>query len=438
MKLSERFRAVYFSEEPLSPSDYARSRTFSIFEGGTARIIFTLTSGAFLAGFAGYLGASDSFNGIIGAIPVLAGIIQLFSPMVFEKLERRKFITVFLCLLHRILLGLMVFIPFIVPGASAQLATIAGVYFIAYLSVSFINPAGSGWIIDLTPEHMRGKYFGSRESYILAAVTVITLIMGRVMDAFRDAGNEYGGFVVMFSFVLVMSVVNFVFFSLMKEPPVKRKSQTVDIKSVMTIPLKNAGFRKIVILFVLWNIAVQIGGPFFAVYMKTGLKLSYTYIMVMSLLSTAVNLIMVRIWGKIADRKSWAYVTKMSIGILAVCHAIWFFIHPATAYFLVPPMHIMGGLAWAGIGIATFNIQFQYSPEEGRTVYIGFNAALSGVIGFASTLVGSVILSIMGSGKMNFAGLPVGGMQILFLLSGLLLGVCAAYVHFFVKGKEKE
>ncbi len=438
MRIGAVFRRIFYSSKPLTDKDYQASRTCSIFEGGSARTIFNLTSGAFLAGFASYLGAGDSFNGIIGAIPVLAGIIQLISPIVFEKMEKRKLTVSVLSLIHRLLLGLMVFIPFLVSGRTERLALVAAVYFIAYLAVSFINPAASGWLIDLIPDNIRGRYFGIRESYVLGAATVFTLIMGRVLDVYKENGNEYGGFIVMFSFVLVLALGNFTVWLLMKEPPVKRNKSELNLKKIATIPLKDKRFRKIVLLFIFWNIGVQIGGPFFSVYMVTGLKLNYTFIMVVGMLGTLVNTLVVRLWGRLADRKSWVYVIKLSILMLSVTHTIWFFINSSTAYILVPLMHIAGGLSWAGIGISSFNIQFTYSPEEGRTVYIGFNAALSGLIGFLSTLLGSAVLIFLDSFKLNISGFTIGSMQIVFAISGVLLAICAAYIHWFIKPESES
>jgi len=93
VKLTTKMKSVYVNKEPLTDKDMEMSRNISIFEGCTARTIFTLTSGAFLVGFAKYIGASDQIAGIIAAIPVLAGIIMVFSPLVFERMENRKFIS---------------------------------------------------------------------------------------------------------------------------------------------------------------------------------------------------------------------------------------------------------------------------------------------------------------------------------------------------------
>lgn len=433
MFIGKLFRNTFFSTKPLDERDYEYSRKMSIFEGCTARTIFNLTSGAFLAGYANFLGANDAFNGIIGAIPVLAGIMSLFSPMYFEKREKRKLQVVILNFLHRFLLGLMVFIPLIAFERTSRLLLLSVMYFVAYLAISFSNPASSGLVIDLVPESIRGRYFGRRESFLLAFGTIVALVLGRVMDTFKSGGDEYGGFVVMFTVILLFSFANFFFWSNIKEPRVRGNKASYSLKQIITIPLKNSGFKKIIIFFVIYNIGLQIGGPFFSVYMVTGLKLDYTYIMFMSMIGTLANVILVRIWGKIADVKSWDFVLKYSILLLGITHFTWFFASHATGFLLIPVLFIMSGAAWAGIGISTFNIQFIYSPEEGRTVYIGFNAALGGFMGFLGTLAGSGLLVILHGMELHIAGMKVVGMQVLFAMSGVLLVLCAAYAHFFIK-----
>lgn len=438
MNIRSTLNNTFYNTEPLTGRDYEHSRKMSIFEGCTARAVFNLTSGAFLAGYASFLGADDAFNGIIGAMPVLAGVMSLFSPIYFEKRDKRKLLVLLLNFLHRFLLGLMVVIPLISASVTPRLFLLGTFYLIAYMAVAFANPASNAILIDLTPVNIRGRYFSKRESIVLATGTAISLILGRVLDGFRAADNEYGGFVAVFSVILLLSFGNAAFWSQIKEPVVKRNRKTYTLRQIITIPLKNTGFRKIIIFFVLYNIGIQVGGPFFSVYMVTGLKLEYTYIMFMGMLSTLVNVTVVRVWGRIADNKSWNFVLKYSILLLGIVHFTWLFVNHSSAFILVPLMHIISGVAWAGIGISTFNIQFIYSPEDGRTVYTGFNAALGGLMGFFGTLAGSLLLGIFDSLGLKLANMAIGGMQMLFLISGVMLMLCAGYAHFFIKRPDTK
>ncbi len=438
INLGTKLGNILFDARPSTEKDFEHSRRMSIFEGCTARTILNFTSGAFLAGYANFLGADDSFNGLIGAIPVLAGVMSLLSPLYFEKKDRRKPLVVLLNFLHRFILGLMVIIPLIASGKSERLALVAAFYLAAYMATCFSNPAASGILIDLTPENTRGRYFSKRESYLLAVGTLFTLALGPVMDAYKAGGNEYGGFVIMFALVLLLSFANGYFWLRIKEPDRVRSKTTFKLRQIVTMPLKNLGFRKIIIFFILYNVGLQIGNPFFSVYMVTGLKLDYTYIMVMGMLFTIVDVILVRVWGRIADRKSWNFVLTYSILTLGIAHFSWFFVNGSTAFIMVPLLHILSGVGWAGLGISTFNIQFIYSPADGNTVYIGFNAALGGLMGFLGTVAGSGLLIVMQGMGLNLSGFMIGGMQVLFLLSGITLMLSAAYSRFFIKPITQE
>jgi MFS family permease len=430
-------KKIYFNNKPLTDKDYNRSRNLSILEGCTYRTVYNLTSEAYLAGFACYMGITDSLNGLLGAIPVLAGVIQVFSPIIFEKMQKRKMAIALLNLFHRLLLGLMMFIPLITDSSLERMVLIFSMFFISHLLFSFANPAASSWLIDLTPENIRGRYFGIRESTLLAVAIVFTLAMGRVLDHFKNNGSEFGGFVILFSFILVLAFVNFIVFSLMKEPPVKRNKSNLTVKSVVTIPLRDKKFKKIIILFILWNIGVQALAPFTSVYMVSGLKLVYTYISAVVMIGTFIKVLSARyLWGRLADSRSWVFIIKASIGLLAITHFMWSFVNPSTAYIMVPLLHIMSGTAWGGIVIATFNIQFIFAPEEGRTVYIGFNSAMGGLVGFASTLTCSILLRKFPNLRINLVGFSIGSMQMLFAISGVLLGICTLYIHLFLKRPE--
>jgi Na+/melibiose symporter-like transporter len=424
---------IYFSKTPLKPEDYEISRRFFLFEGSSAMGIFALTSGAFLAGFANYMGANDEFNGIIAAIPVLAGVVQILSSFVFEKIEQRKFLISILCLFFRSMLGLIMFIPLIATDATTRLLLLGGGYGVAYLIASFIIPPASNWIVDLTPEYIRGKYLAQKDAYSLAFLTIITILMGRVLDIFRQNGNEYGGFVVIGIVVFLLAIINFYCLSSAKEPIPVKNGTPVRLKDVLLIPLKNIRFRKIIVLFILWNAGLQVAGPFFAVYMVTGLKISYTYIMAMGVISSVIRVILAPYWGKLADQKSWFFSTKASVGILAITHFMWFFVNSRTAWLMIPVVHILGGIAWAGINISLFNIQFVFAPREGRTMYLASNAAVGGLVGFVSTLAGSAILRILEEYRFSIVAFSVSNMQIIFALSGLVLGACSLFVHLLPK-----
>lgn len=435
MNFGHALRKLSLSNSQVSDDNYDLSRRRFIIEGCISNAIYTLTSGAFLVGYAKYLGANDQFNGIIVALPLLTYIIQMFSPLVLERLTSRKKLIVTLCIFYRTLLGLMVLIPFITDNKSARLLLLAIMYFTAYAAFSFINPAGGSWIISLVPEKMRGKYFGLRDMFILASAAVLSIVMGRVLDVFKSSNKEFLGFIIVFIVVLIIVVLNIIVIRKIKEPEVLPLKQALTIKSLLTMPIKNKKFRKVIILNIIWNLAAQLSIPFYSVYMVTGLKLSYTFIMAAGIMMSFTQALSAKMWGNLSDKVGWERTTVLSIGLIGICHLSWMFVNQSTYFLLIPLIQVMAGIAWAGVNLSLFNIQFKHAPQEGRTIYIGFNAALAGLTGFGSALVGAALVGALSGIKIDIGITVLDNMRFVFGLSGLLIVCCAMFFNYWFKGE---
>ena len=429
---------LYYSDKNLTLSDYEQSRRMFIFEGATAVSIFSLTTGAYLAGFGKYLGASDSVNGIIGALPVLTCVIQMFSSMVFEKLPHRKFLICISCFLFRFLLGLMFFIPLMNLGKTANITLVILIYGLAYSISAIISPPAANWLVNLTPINIRGKYLARKDAISLAFSTIITICLGKILDILRNNNNEKIGFLVVGISVIVLAVANFVSLSKVKEQKNLINSGKIDLKLSLVEPLRNITFRKVIYLSIFWNIALQIGGPFFSIYMVTGLKLSYSYIMVLGLIASVVRIFVAKYWGKMADNKSWTFTTKISLVVLALCHFLWMLASGPIIYFLLPIIHVIAGVAWSGLAISMFNLQFMFSPIEGRMMYLGMNASIGGIVGFITTLFASYLVNIFEGTHFYLLGISIGNVQMLFGLSSVLLVGCFLYVHKFMNYEQVD
>lgn len=109
--LKEKVSRTFFSGTTMTEADFTKGRRLFIAEGCCANGIVTLTTGAFLSGYANSLGATDSINGIIGSIPVLLCTLQMFSSILLESLCRKKcLISSFFLFIHRLLLASVFFL----------------------------------------------------------------------------------------------------------------------------------------------------------------------------------------------------------------------------------------------------------------------------------------------------------------------------------------
>lgn len=420
--------------------DLERNRLLITLEGASARTIFNLTNGAFLVGLLKYMGASDAVCGYIIAIPVIAAIIQVLSPIILESLEYRKTVIIIGAAVHRILLSLLVIIPFLPLRSGIRLLISAIVLFVSYLATSFVTPAISNMYVSFVPQNIRGKYFGNRESYILIVATLITLILGKVLDDFKASGNEGKGYIIVYSFIFLMTVLNVSFFVFMKEIPLVHADHRIRLSEIFILPLKDKKFIRYFVMLIIYNLAIQIASAYFGVYLKSDLSLSYTIITSLSFINAVAYILSARKWGRFADKKGWSMTTMITIGILSLCHFTWFFAFTGSPVVL-PVLfisHATGGIAWSGINVALFNLQFDFTPDEKRTVYIGFSAAISGLIGYISAVFGAQLVGLFGEKPVMIFGTAYDIKQILFLASAILLAVCAAYIGIFMHSGRKN
>ncbi|WP_252891292.1 MFS transporter [Thermoclostridium stercorarium] len=281
--------------------------------------------------------------------------------------------------LHRILLAILVFIPILPVSVEMRLYMAGGLYLLSHLMVNLVAPATTMLFISLVPQNMRGKFFSVRERYLIFVSSVVNVIFGGVLDEFELHGRAFDGYILMYAIVFMAMLVNLYAYISIKEPYVSQPTCKINLKQLFVMPLKEKRFRKIIILFFLWGLSMNFSNPYFSVYMVSKLKLSYTFITVSGFVNSFFYVITVSIWGKMADKKSFTYTAMLSIALLGITNIIWFFAvgQSVLTYVIVMLVHITGGVAWAGIGISLYNIPYEYTPEEGRTVYLGFNAALS-------------------------------------------------------------
>ncbi|NLU53123.1 MAG: MFS transporter [Clostridiaceae bacterium] len=416
------------------------NRLLGIFEGSSARIILNLTSGAFLVGFLKYIGASDAVCGYIIALPVLAAVIQFLSPIILESLSRRMKIIKLGSAVHRLSLSALIVIPFLPINTSAKLWIAGIIFLISHLILSFVTPAVSTMYVSFVPQSIRGRYFGMRESYMLASATIVTLILGKVLDNFTDAGNEIMGHVVVYATIFLFTVINYLSYHFMKEVSLDHSKERLKIKDIFTLPLKDRRFIYYFVMLVLWNISLQIASAFFSVYLKSDLNMNYTTITVLSTINSILYIISAKRWGRFADKHGWATTTMITIGILGICHGIWFFSFKGSPILIVLMVlaHVLGGIAWSGINVSIFNLQFDFTPDENRMVYIGFSAAISGIIGYIAALIGSKLVSLFETDIIPILGIDFNIKQLLFLSSSLLMLLCSFYIYFFMGVKNNK
>ena len=428
--MTNKLSHIFECSDHITEKQYRTSRALFILDGCASTQIFTVTSGAFLSGLAYLVGAGTALTGIIAALPTLMNTIQIFSSVVYENRAGSKRITVEFALIQRLLM--MLFVPTLMLGARISVAVIAVLYSCAHFCGAFINTGANNWLISLVKKERLGRYLGLKDSMTLVASTGGSLILSKILDAYRFADQEILGFRIIGILCIGICVVDITCLTLIREPENVKHVEPLNIRKAIQMPLTDQNYRNILIFFLLWSVASNFASPFFSIYMLENLGLSYFYITVMNMVASVARIAAANLWGKAADSYSWRLVTLGSIFMLGVAYIGWGLLTKENCIYWLPVVQAVSGVAWGGINIATFRMQFAFAPLEHRVSYVSFCSTMVGFVGFFSSMLGSTFVAL--AKDIRILNIPVDNIQMVFILSAFGIIASALYSR---KIKEK-
>ena len=395
--MTNRLKHIFECSDHITEKQYRNSRTLFILDGCASTQIFTVTSGAFLSGLAYLVGAGTALTGVIAALPTLMNTVQIFSSVIYENRTGSKRITVELALIQRLCLIMMLFVPTFMLGTKISVAMIAVLYSSAHFCGAFINTGANNWLISLVKNEQLGRYLGLKDSLTLVASTGGSLILSKILDAYRFTDREIMGFRVIGTLCVCICVIDIICLTLIRE----------------------------LIFFLLWSIASNFASPFFSIYMLENLELSYFYITSMNMVASVVRIVASNLWGRFADSCSWKLVTLGSIYMLGLAYIGWGLLTKENCSYWLPIVQAVSGAAWGGINIATFRMQFAFAPVEHRISYVSFCSTMVGFVGFFSSMLGSAFVAW--AENIRILNIRMDTMQLVFIISAA--GVIASALY---------
>jgi MFS family permease len=419
--MNKTFKRLYFNDKELTQKDYRRSQFKMILSGSTASVINVLTVGTFLVGFLKYLGASTQYLAIIGAIPQLGCILQMFSPIIFERLKHRKLLICICCFLFRFSIGTIIFVPFIVHSTSLRLLIIMIIYTFGYLVAGFVTPGLNNWYLSVAPEKGRGKFLSIKDIGSMISVSVFSILVSKMLDYFKIQNRMMTGFIIMFGVSLILSILDFILISKIEEPIAGREFHRYKIMELILTPLKDKKFKTIIIFLSIWYFAVQFSVSFIPIVMLSSLELSYSFISLITVTGSILGIFSTYLWGRFADATSWLHLLKISGCMIAFCYFGWAFVTVDNAKILVFLLQVLLTCCNGAFHMAISNLQYNLSPSAGKTAYLGVTSAIAYVISFIGALLGTVLSKWIKLGNIDFLIVSIPEIQILFLITSMLL-----------------
>ncbi len=374
-------------------STLRRALFYRNWDGACTKTMEMLTGGAFLAGLALALGASDLEIGLIAAIPFLSKVMFMPAVWVIEQVRQRKMICVISSSLSRLLLVLIAVSPWLI-GLKRALYALMGALALSSIFGTFAGLAWNSWMKDLLPEPIRGRIF-SRRLWIMGLVGMAVSLAGAlVVDLVsREGTTPLPALSGLYLTGAMVGLIGLFFLARIPEPPMP-PIEPFSLRAVLALPFKDTGFRKLIGFTGSWAFAANLALPFITVYMLRTLGLPYSYVLGFAVASQLANLSFLNIWGRLADRHGNKAVLHLCAPVFSLSILLWTFTvgenHWVTLA-LIALIHIMNGLATAGIDVANDNILFQLSPKKLSTPYFSAAALVNSMAAGVAPLIGGLL-----------------------------------------------
>jgi len=391
------------------PQSYHRGMRAFWFDG-----LLATTSDAFYANYITlYLLALGATGTQIGWLTSIASLLGMLAPLpgaaLTQRMGQRKRMVVIFSVAFRLMLLLAAIMPLVVEGQVAVWIVFA----LFALRVGFINLFAPAWLSltrDIIPMTARGNFLSTRNT-LMAVVSLIVVPIAGQMIEWLGAPT---GYQVALGIAFLIGIGASYAFSRIPEPRRHDNSGVAireQLRSLWHALTANRLFLNFVLLRLLWDFAVQVGGPYFSVYQVEVLNSPANVIGLLATASSFSRMIGLRVWGRLLDRKGARWVTTVASLTIPVLPFIWVVARQ--------PWHIVfaslpGGFLWAGFEIGAFALLLELLGEEDSTQAAAGYTALLSAASIVGPLVGGWVVSQLGyRWDMALSG-------ILRLLAGLL------------------
>ncbi|MBD2678417.1 MULTISPECIES: MFS transporter [Nostoc] len=406
-----------------------RSLRASTVDSVLAAVYSIGTSGILLANLLVELDASPVIFGMLSSIPMLVNLIQPLGAYWSERSSSR---FQYALRTHGIARVLWLILVIAIAAASWGVLNNSQLVILTLLILLLTNllaglgtPSWLSWMAMIIPRRLRGRYFGIRNS----AASLTNLIC--VPIAGLAVSHWYGGVVQGYGVILFLSMIFGIiglgcqYFQadmnpLSQNTYVGKLPQTTEIQldatknessqenqlihtpseQVSISIWKNSNFLRFLLYFGLWTLAFNLSAPFFNLYMLDTLDLNVSYVTIYTSLQAGANLLMLIVWGKLADKIGNRPILLFGGILVATTPLLWLGIgvNQLDIWLWLPLLHILTGGTGAAMDLCNNNIQLGIAPIKNQSIYFAIAAAVAGASGALGTTIGSFILQFTQSG----------------------------------------
>ena len=342
--------------------------------------------------------SAEAISAMVGASAASATITTLLIGALSDKVGKRKlficggYILCGISILGFALIRLDVINALFPAVASAASVGVSLVIILDCLMTFFGSSANdaafNAWLTDSTDETNRGKVEGINAMMPLVAILVV---FGGFMGLNQDLQESWTViFCIIGGVVLALGIAGFF---LIQESPVKTEGNSNYFANIFhgfrpSIIRSNPVLYLSLVVYTLFNIAIQIYMPYLILYYSVSLGMNdYVLIMAPAIILAAV---FTAFYGRVYDKKGFRFAVLPTMGLLMAGFAILYLFTNTALVFIGSLLMMCGYLS----GMAVFGALIRdFTPQNKAGMFQGlricFQVLIPGIVGPA---IGAAVL----------------------------------------------
>lgn len=388
-------------------------------------VITNIIGGIFYTGYLVGHGIDMVNIGILIFIPFIASGFSLLSPLVLERIPRRKWVLALSRLTYyAIRIPGLILLPKILTDPVQLYTGLALTIFVSSSINSLFSAGYPVWHINFLPESIRADYFNTSSTIANFIAGVFTLLSAILADSLASADNKIGIINSLYVVGFLLAIVEVVVLSLPKEYEYqKSENQRLGMFSVIRLAFSQKKFIHTMYIMFGYTFASQLTASVINAHLLSNIGVSFTFV-------TAINssyFLFFILFGAAAKRLifryEWFKPFALAVIFLAPTYFLYAFADRSNYTWIMLIVRLSQHFLSVMIAITYANFPYINLPVGDRTSYMSFYSVFVNFSALLAMLVGTGFVSLMGDFTFTILGKPLGSVQILMLCTGVLFGL---------------
>ncbi len=411
--------------------EQSKNRAWYLAFGYTNNLVANLVGGNFYTGLMLLLGADDGFIGLMSMITFAVNLLQCIAPLMLERFSQRKRLLIGLrCAMFFFNIVFIGLIPYFDITRQFRLTLFGfGVLLVQFLS-AMAAPGFGIWHIQFLPQNLRMRFFSLQSMTNGILVALFNLAGSAVVDLFKAHGSELTGLTILRVLAFIIACLDIVCLTQMKEYPYSRTGKRFTVRDLIISPFREKKYLRTIGIVFVWNLAANIPGSYYTVYLLKNLNVSYSFITLVNFLNVPILLFLTPVWTRILGRFSWLKTLNAAIILYAPHYILLGLITRGSVAWLYPLTLVYAFVLAVGINLAFANVPYINIPEKNQTVFLGFYSTMANLGAFLGVTIGRELVELLHPVRFRFLAIEFTDKQILVLIVGCAVALSSVAIYF--------